>query len=104
MKITVVGTGYVGLVSGVCMAEVGNDVLRLDLDAAKINSLLEGGPPIHERRLPEMVSRKVATGRLHFTVSEETAVQHSTVQLNLATRPDCFMRSMRGRHSMARTH
>ena len=54
MKITVVGTGYVGLVSGACIAEVGNDVLCLDLDAGKIKTLLEGGIPIHEPELHEM--------------------------------------------------
>ena len=57
MKITVVGTGYVGLVSGTCMAEVGNDVLCLDIDPAKIKILEDGGIPIHETGLLEMVRR-----------------------------------------------
>ena len=89
MKITVVGTGYVGLVSGACMAEVGNDVLCLDLDAAKIKTLLEGGIPIHEPGLQSMVSRNVAAGRLHFTTNVEKAVQHGTVQfIAVGTPPD----------------
>ena len=89
MKITVVGTGYVGLVSGACMAEVGNDVLCLDLDADKIRILHEGGIPIYEPGLQEMVSRNVAAGRLHFTTSVEQAVQHGTVQfIAVGTPPD----------------
>ena len=89
MKITVVGTGYVGLVSGACMAEVGNDVLCLDLDADKIRILNEGGIPIYEPGLQEMVNRNVAAGRLHFTTSVEQAVQHGTVQfIAVGTPPD----------------
>jgi len=89
MKITVIGTGYVGLVSGACMAEVGNDVLCLDLDAEKIRILNEGGIPIYEPGLQEMVSRNVAAGRLHFTTSVEQAVHHGTVQfIAVGTPPD----------------
>ena len=89
MKIAVVGTGYVGLVSGACMAEVGNDVLCLDLDSEKIRILHEGGIPIYEPGLQEMVSRNVAAGRLHFTTSVEQAVQHGTVQfIAVGTPPD----------------
>ncbi len=89
MKITVVGTGYVGLVSGTCMAEVGNDVLCLDLDASKIKILEDGGIPIHEPGLLEMVRRNVAAGRLHFTTSVEKAVQHGTIQfIAVGTPPD----------------
>jgi UDPglucose 6-dehydrogenase len=89
MKITVVGTGYVGLVSGTCLAEVGNDVLCLDLDAAKIQTLEDGGIPIHEPGLLDMVRRNVAAGRLHFTTSIEKAVQHGTIQfIAVGTPPD----------------
>jgi UDPglucose 6-dehydrogenase len=89
MKITVVGTGYVGLVSGTCLAEVGNDVLCLDLDASKINTLNAGGIPIYEPGLQEMVKRNVAAGRLHFTTSIEDAVQHGTIQfIAVGTPPD----------------
>ena len=89
MKITVVGTGYVGLVSGACMSEVGNDVLCLDLDAEKIRILNSGGIPIFEPGLQEMVTRNIAAGRLHFTTSVEKAVQHGTVQfIAVGTPPD----------------
>ena len=80
MKITVIGTGYVGLVSGACMAEVGNDVLCLDLDAQKIDILRKGGMPIFEPGLQEMVRRNVAAERLHFTTDVARAVQHGTIQ------------------------
>jgi len=89
MKITVVGTGYVGLVSGTCMAEVGNDVLCLDLDPEKIHILEEGGIPIFEPGLQEMVRRNVAAGRLHFTTDIEKAVLHGTVHfIAVGTPPD----------------
>ncbi len=89
MKITVVGTGYVGLVSGTCLAEVGNDVLCLDLDAEKIRILEEGGIPIYEPGLQDMVKRNVAAGRLHFTTNVEAAVQHGTIQfIAVGTPPD----------------
>ncbi len=80
MKITVVGTGYVGLVSGTCLAEVGNDVLCLDLDPAKIHMLESGGIPIFEPGLQEMVHRNVAAGRLHFTSDIEKAAHFGTIQ------------------------
>ena len=89
MKITVVGTGYVGLVSGTCLAEVGNDVLCLDVDPAKIKILEDGGIPIYEPGLQEMVTRNVAAGRLHFTTDVEKAVQHGTIQfIAVGTPPD----------------
>ncbi|MBL8429941.1 MAG: UDP-glucose/GDP-mannose dehydrogenase family protein [Dechloromonas sp.] len=89
MKITVVGTGYVGLVSGTCLAEVGNDVLCLDVDPEKIRILDEGGIPIFEPGLQEMVRRNVAAGRLHFTTNVEKAVQHGTIQfIAVGTPPD----------------
>ena len=89
MKITVVGTGYVGLVSGTCLAEVGNDVLCLDLDVAKIKVLEDGGIPIHEPGLLEMVRRNVAAGRLHFTTDIDKAVHHGSVQfIAVGTPPD----------------
>ena len=88
MKITVVGTGYVGLVSGTCLAEVGNDVLCLDVDPEKIRILEAGGIPIYEPGLQDMVRRNVAAGRLHFTTDVE-AVQHGTIQfIAVGTPPD----------------
>ncbi len=80
MKITIVGTGYVGLVSGACFAEVGNEVLCLDVDAAKIRTLEAGGIPIYEPGLLEVVKRNRAAGRLRFTTDLEQAVRFGTVQ------------------------
>ncbi|HJW03261.1 MAG TPA: UDP-glucose/GDP-mannose dehydrogenase family protein [Azospira sp.] len=89
MKVTVVGTGYVGLVSGTCLAEVGNDVLCLDVDPEKIRILNEGGIPIFEPGLLDMVKRNVAAGRLHFTTDVEKAVAHGTIQfIAVGTPPD----------------
>ncbi len=89
MKITVMGTGYVGLVSGTCMAEVGNAVLCLDIDPAKIKILEDGGIPIHEPGLLELVRRNVAAGRLKFTTNIQQAVEFGDVQfIAVGTPPD----------------
>lgn len=89
MKISVIGTGYVGLVTGTCLAEVGNDVLCLDLDQSKIDTLKSGGIPIHEPGLLEMVQRNVAAGRLHFTTSIEESTAFGNVQfIAVGTPPD----------------
>jgi UDPglucose 6-dehydrogenase len=89
MKITVIGTGYVGLVSGACLAEVGNDVLCLDVDPAKIAMLEGGGIPIHEPGLEGVVQRNVAAGRLHFTTDPVRAAQYGSIQfIAVGTPPD----------------
>jgi len=89
MKITVIGTGYVGLVSGTCLAEVGNDVLCLDVDPAKIKILEDGGMPIFEPGLQDLVRRNVAAGRLHFTTDVARAAQFGVVQfIAVGTPPD----------------
>src|SRR6267378_2142672 len=75
-----VGTGYVGLVTGACFAEVGNDVLCLDLDEKKIRTLESGGIPIYEPGLVEVVKRNVAAGRLRFTTDVARAVNFGSVQ------------------------
>ena len=80
MKITIVGTGYVGLVTGACFAEVGNDVLCIDVDAKKIRTLNEGGLPIYEPGLLEMVQRNRAAGRLKFSDDIEAGVAFGEVQ------------------------
>jgi len=89
MKITVIGTGYVGLVSGTCLADVGNDVLCLDLDANKIRILNDGGIPIYEPGLEAMVAKNRAAGRLRFTTDIEEAVAFGTLQfIAVGTPPD----------------
>ncbi len=89
MRISVVGTGYVGLVTGACLAEMGNDVLCLDVDARKIEMLQSGGIPIHEPGLEAVVQRNVKAGRLDFTTSVERAVAHGTLQfIAVGTPPD----------------
>jgi UDPglucose 6-dehydrogenase len=89
MKITVIGTGYVGLVTGACLAEMGNHVLCLDIDARKIETLNAGGIPIHEPGLGAVVHRNAAAGRLQFTTDVERAVAHGTLQfIAVGTPPD----------------
>jgi len=89
MKITVVGAGYVGLVGAACLAEVGNQVLGLDVNAEKIRILKEGGIPIHEPGLLEIVRRNVENGRLSFTTNVEEAVGFGEVQfIAVGTPPD----------------
>ncbi|MDR1661971.1 MAG: UDP-glucose/GDP-mannose dehydrogenase family protein, partial [Azoarcus sp.] len=80
MKVTVIGTGYVGLVSGACLAEVGNEVLCFDVDPEKIRILSSGGIPIHEPGLLEIIRGNVAAGRLAFTTDAVRAARHGTVQ------------------------
>ena len=89
MKITVIGSGYVGLVSGACLAEMGNHVVCLDVDAEKIRILENGGIPIHEPGLLDMVTRNRAAGRLQFTTDIVAAVNHGTLQfIGVGTPPD----------------
>ena len=79
MKVTVVGTGYVGLVTGACLAEMGNHVVCLDVNAEKIRVLNEGGIPIHEPGLDVLVQRNVAAGRLQFTTDMDRGMNHGTI-------------------------
>jgi UDPglucose 6-dehydrogenase len=81
MKVTVIGTGYVGLVSGACLASVGNDVICLDINQSKINKLQQGEIPIFEPGLEEMVRRAVANGNLSFTTNIRYAAEHGVVQI-----------------------
>ena len=89
MKITVIGTGYVGLVTGTCLAEVGNEVLCLDVDPKKIATLKAGGIPIYEPGLEDMVKRNVEAGRLSFTTDIEESVAFGQIQfIAVGTPPD----------------
>ena len=80
MKISVFGTGYVGLVSGACLAEVGHNVVCVDKDQNKIEKLNNGIIPIWEPGLEGLIERNVMAGRLKFTTDNVDAVQHGQVQ------------------------
>lgn len=79
MRLTLIGTGYVGLVTGACFAEVGHRVICVDNDAAKVKVLQAGGIPIYEPGLKELVQRNVDAGRLSFTTSTQEGVENSEV-------------------------
>ena len=89
MKITIIGTGYVGLVTGACLAELGNDVMCLDVDEKKIAILNNGGIPIHEPGLEVIVANNRANGRLKFTTDIAASVAHGDIQfIAVGTPPD----------------
>ena len=89
MKITIIGTGYVGLVTGACLAEIGNDVFCLDVDPRKIDILNNGGVPIHEPGLQEIIARTRAAGRMQFSTDVEASVAHGEIQfIAVGTPPD----------------
>ena len=89
MKVTIFGSGYVGLVTGACLAEVGNKVMCVDVDPAKIDLLNSGGVPIYEPGLSEMVQRNRAAGRLKFTTDAKTGVDFAQLQfIAVGTPPD----------------
>jgi UDPglucose 6-dehydrogenase len=89
MKLSIFGTGYVGLVTGACLADVGHDVICVDVNQAKIDSLKLGGIPIYEPGLESVVKSNVAQGNLRFTTSAEEAVQHAEViYIAVGTPPD----------------
>ena len=89
MKISVFGTGYVGLVTGACLAEVGHDVICMDVDEAKIDQLNNGILPIWEAGLEDIVQRNRADGRLRFTSDPDLVVAHGLIQLiAVGTPPD----------------
>ncbi|MDH4376222.1 MAG: UDP-glucose/GDP-mannose dehydrogenase family protein [Ramlibacter sp.] len=89
LKVSIFGVGYVGLVTGACLAEAGHDVMCMDVDARKVERLREGHIPIHEPGLEPIVRRNLAEGRLHFTTSAEEAVAHGPLQfIAVGTPPD----------------
>src|ERR1700690_2834713 len=89
MRITIFGSGYVGLVTGACLADAGNHVVCVDVDEAKIAMLQRGQLPIHEPGLDAVVKRNFDAGRLHFTTNAKEGVQHGLFQLiAVGTPPD----------------
>ena len=89
MNLTIIGSGYVGLVTGACLADIGHDVFCLDLDQKKIDVLNSGGIPIHEPGLREVIARNLAAGRLKFSTDVRAAVAHGDVQfIAVGTPPD----------------
>ncbi|WP_158774262.1 UDP-glucose dehydrogenase family protein [Cobetia sp. L2A1] len=89
MKITIFGSGYVGLVTGTCLADVGHDVVCMDVDEAKIDGLKRGELPIYEPGLEGMLLRNVDAGRLRFTTDARDAVEHGVLQfIAVGTPPD----------------
>ncbi len=89
MKVTIFGTGYVGLVTGICLAEVGNDVVCVDIDQEKIDKLNQGIVPIYEPGLDAMVKENMAAGRVKFTTDIAEGVHHGVFQfIAVGTPPD----------------
>jgi UDPglucose 6-dehydrogenase len=89
MKVTVFGSGYVGLVTGACLAEVGNEVVSVDIDPHKIERLNRGEVPIHEPGLDGLIQRNMAAGRLKFTTDIDLGVDHGLFQfIAVGTPPD----------------
>ncbi|PRZ11662.1 UDP-glucose dehydrogenase, partial [Paraburkholderia eburnea] len=89
MKITIIGTGYVGLVTGACLAEIGHDVFCLDVDPRKIDILNNGGVPIHEPGLLELIQRNRKARRITFSTDIAASVEHGEVQfIAVGTPPD----------------
>lgn len=79
MKISVIGCGYVGLVTGACLADSGNDVICVDIDQAKVDELLAGGVPIYEPGLSELIARNRENGSIDFTTDRRRAIEHGDV-------------------------
>lgn len=89
MKVTIIGSGYVGLVTGACLAELGNHVLCMDVDHKKVDTLNNGGVPIYEPGLSEVIARNREAGRLEFTTDIERGVAHGEIQfIAVGTPPD----------------
>src|SRR5882762_8554909 len=89
MRVTIFGSGYVGLVTGACLADAGNHVVCVDVDERKIEMLKRGEVPIHEPGLDAMVKRNVDAGRLKFTTNAKEGVDHGQFQLiAVGTPPD----------------
>jgi UDPglucose 6-dehydrogenase len=91
MKVSVIGSGYVGLVTAACLADLGNDVVCIDVDADRIAGLRDGGMPMYEPGLAEVIRRNAAGGRLRFTADPAESARHGKVQfiaVGTPPRPD----------------
>ena len=89
MRLTIFGSGYVGLVTGACFAEVGNNVLCVDVDQRKVDMLKRGESPIYEAGLDELLKKNIAAGRLNFTTDAAEGVKHGVFQfIAVGTPPD----------------
>ena len=89
MRVTIFGSGYVGLVTGACLADAGNHVVCVDVDAGKIERLNRGEMPIHEPGLDALIKRNAEAGRLEFTTDAEKGVEHGLFQfIAVGTPPD----------------
>src|SRR6201992_3688776 len=89
MKITIFGSGYVGLVTGACLADTGNHVICVDIDQRKVDMLTRGEIPIHEPGLDQVVERNARAGRLKFTTDAQLGVAHGLFQfIAVGTPPD----------------
>src|SRR6186713_1275757 len=89
MRVTIFGSGYVGLVTGACLADAGNDVLCVDVDQKKIEGLKQGIIPIHEPGLDALIKSNIEADRLKFTTSAKEGVDHGLFQLiAVGTPPD----------------
>ena len=86
MKIAVVGTGYVGLVSGTCFAEMGNNVTCVDIDEKKVEKMKNGEVPIYEPQLDILFERNISQKRLHFTTSLADAIRSGAVSISVPSR------------------
>src|SRR5687767_6296042 len=89
MRVTIFGSGYVGLVTGACLADAGNHVMCVDVDQDKVDRLNRGEVPIHEPGLDALIKRSMEAGRLEFTTNAVKGVQHGLFQLiAVGTPPD----------------
>ena len=79
MNISVIGTGYVGLVTGTCLAETGNNVLCIDIDNNKVEKMQQGIVPIYEPHLDSLFERNINAGRLKFSTSLEKGLEHGDI-------------------------